>query len=94
MLSNTNPKKVQKKQKNNKDKDYLIFDVSKNVFYKKILSMNNNNNKLGYPDNSSMQVNTFIKSSANNTNNLFNDSPKMMVKVNKLPLNFIQDYII
>lgn len=109
MLSNTNPKKVQKKQKNNKDKDYLIFDVSKNVFYKKIQVMNNNasqtmindsyNNNLNSIHNVSVTGsgnfnNNFSKTSTNSVGNLFFDSPKMVVKVNRIPLNLIEDYII
>jgi len=106
MLSNTNPKKVQKRQKNNKDKDYLIFDVSKNVFYKKILIMNNNscqqtaaiNECFKHNFNGSTSAANFnyqlSKSSSNMNTSLFYDSPKMVVKVNKIPLNFIEDYII
>lgn len=115
MLSNTNPKKVQKKQKNNKDKDYLIFDVSKNVFYKKIQVMNSNAasqsminesfNHLNFVNGKSSDIsgivvaagtfnNQFSKTSNNSVGNLFFDSPKIVVKVNRIPLNLIDDYII
>jgi hypothetical protein len=104
MLLNNNPKKVQKKQKNNKDKDYLIFDVSKNVFYKKIQVMNNNSSQIMINESSNNinNVSNFggnfnnqmSKSSSNTVSGLFFDSPKMVVKVNKIPLNLIEDYII
>jgi hypothetical protein len=114
MLSNTNPKKVQKKQKNNKDKDYLIFDVNKNVFYKKIQVMNSNIasksvhnesfNHLNFVNGKNNDINgiaaagtfnhQFSKTSNNSVGNLFFDSPKMVVKVNRIPLNLIEDYII
>jgi len=94
MLSNNNPKKVHKKQKNNKNNDFLIFDVNKNVFYKKIQNFNNNN--------TSICLMNDINNNSDNKNNKgsnmkirnFLDSPKMIVKVLKLPINFIDDYII
>jgi len=104
MLLNNNPKKVQKKQKNNKDKDYLIFDVSKNVFYKKIQVAKNNSSQIMFNESSNNinNVSNFAEnfnnqmslSSSNTVSGLFFDSPKMVVKVNKIPLNLIEDYII
>ena len=67
MLLNNNPKKVQKKQKNNKDKDYLIFDVSKNVFYKKIQVAKNNSSQIMFNE-SSNNINN-VSNFAENFNN-------------------------
>lgn len=100
MLSNNNPKKVHKKQKNNKDKDYLIYDVNKNVFYKKIQNLNTNNlNNTIEPNtnldnNHNKSMNNQSKINTNLGSDKFFDSPKMIVKIHKLPINLIDDYII
>lgn len=103
MLSNKNPKKIQKKQKHNKDNDYLIYDVNKNVFYKKIQLKNNNSsqtminesyNTNNISNNGANFNNQLSKTNNNSMNNLFYDSPKMIIKVNKIHLNMIDDYII
>jgi len=94
MLSNTNPKKMQKKHKNNKDKDYLVYDVNKNIFYKKFNNFDNNMNPI-LTENENHNINNIgqFNKSKINAKNISNDSPKMMVKVNRLPLNFIENYI-
>jgi hypothetical protein len=90
MLSNSNARRIQIKQKKNNDKDYLIFDVEKNLFYRKMNIINikdvNMINKNGNDYNNNNYRNNFDK-------NLL-DSPKTIVRIQKLPIKIKEDYII
>ena len=71
MLSNINPKKINKKPKENfNDKDYLIYDVNKNIFYKKIFS------DITYKKTKIVE------------------SPKIALKIKRLPINLIDEYVV
>jgi hypothetical protein len=86
MLSNSNARRIQIKQKKNNDKDYLIYDVEKNLFYRKMNIINlkdvNNMNKIG------------DYNKHNNFDSNLIDSPKTIVRIQKLPIKIKEDYII
>lgn len=80
MLSNSNARRIHIKQRKNNDKDYLIFDVDKNTFYRKMNLINIKENKKSY----SPDINI----------NGRDDSPKTVVRVQRLPIKIKEDYII
>lgn len=89
MLLNINQKKQQKKPKRNNDNDYIIYDTSKQKFYKKKVGKNSNN-----PNKVSKNNLDFNKNRANDPNS-HKDSPKIeLTTFSRLNIHLIDDYII
>ena len=82
-FSNSSPKKKEHKLKELKNEDYLIYDVDEKQFYKKLRRD---------------KEETFeIKNETRNLNSsklTSDESPKIKVKVKKLPINIFDDHIL
>lgn len=92
MLSNSNARRIQIKQRKNYDKDYLIYDVEKNLFYRKmnIIDIKEKKGSFSLDKIKRSRSLGFIE---NDSNNLI-DSPKTIVRIQRLPIKIKEDYII